>query len=696
MESKIRSAHLDRRAYVYIRQSTARQVFENTESTTRQYALAEQAQKLGWAPGSIEVIDEDLGHSGSTKEGRPGFVRLSEAVAHGDAGAIFALEVSRLARSSQDWQQLLALCGVAQVLVVDEQTIYDPEDANDKLLLDLKGTMSEAELHWLRLRLTGARRSKARRGALRIQAPTGYVWGDDGFEKDPDEAVRQAIQTVFDRFAIEPTAWAVVRWARESGFRVPVRSSFSDGTTELSWKPLGLSRLCVMLHNPTYAGTYAYGRQRIKKALLNGKIHSFRATLEPDEWAVRIHGAHAGYIDWETFMGNQRKLRDNLPGVARGGPGAPREGRALLTGLLICGRCGRRMFPMYWGDDQGRFSYACRGERDRGQVMCWSVTGVPVDEAVEELFLETMVPSELELCLAIDQEVKNQTRSLEQQWKLRLERAEYEARRAERRYMAVDPENRVVARTLENDWELRLRELEKVKRDLEVAKQEQCLELDEEEQQRIRALARDLGKVWRARTTTPADRQAMLRLVIEAVAIEPIEVPNRQTRIRVQWQSGAITELAVARPGRHEWSRTSAKAVSRITELAAAGRRDEEIAEQLNEENIPTGAGKQWDTVAVKWARRRNEIPRTAPDLPRRQPLPDRHPDGRYSIGGAARRFDVGDHVVRGWVERGMVKATREDFQAHTRVYWLEIDAKTAARLEEAARRTRSRMKPRR
>jgi hypothetical protein len=327
--------------------------------------------------------------------------------------------------------------------------------------------------------------------------------------------------------------------------------------------------------------------------------------------------------------------------------------------------------------------------------MCWSVTGVPIDEAVEELFLETMVPKELELCLAIDREVKNQTRSLEEQWRLRLERAEYEARRAERRYMAVDPENRVVARTLENDWELRLRELEEVKRDLEVAKQEQCLELGEEEQQRIRALARDLGKVWRARTTTPADRQAMLRLVIEAVAIEPIEVPNRQTRIRVQWQSGAISELAVARPARHEWSRTSAQAVSRISELAATGRRDEEIAEQLNEEGIPTGAGKQWDTVAVKWARRRNEIPRTAPALPRTQPLPDRHPDGRYSISGARRRFEVSDTVVRGWIKRGLVKATREDYETHTRVYWLQIDDETAAWLEEAARRTRSRMKPR-
>lgn len=695
MEGKIQAIHLERRAYVYIRQSTVRQVFENTESTTRQYALAEQAGKLGWAPGSVEIIDEDLGQSGSTTEGRPGFARLSEAVAHGDAGGIFALEISRLARSSQDWQQLLALCAVAQVVVVDEQTVYDPQDANDKMLLDLKGTMSEAELHWLGLRLTGARRNKARRGALRLPSPTGYVWGDDGFEKDPDESVRQAIETIFDRFAIEPTAWAVVRWARETGFRMPVRSSFADGTSELRWKPLGLSRLCVLLHNPTYAGTYAYGRERTQKALRNGKVCSLRTRLDPEEWAVRIHGAHPSYIDWETFMSNGRKLRDNLPDLARSRRGAPREGRALLTGLLICSRCGRRMFPMYWGDDQGRFSYACRGERDQGQVMCWSVAGVPIDEAVEELFLATVIPSELDLSLAIDQELKKQSQSLQEQWKLRLEKVEYEARRAERRYMAVDPDNRVVARTLENDWELRLRELEKVKRDLEVAKQEQCLELGEEEQQRIRALARDLGGVWRAGTTTPADRQAMIRLVMEAVAIEPIEVPNRQTKIRVQWQSGAISELSVARPARHEWNRTSQQAVERIHELAAAGQRDEEIAERLNEDGILTGQRKRWDTVAVKWVRCRNSIPRTFADLPRRRSLPDRHPDGRYSIDGAARRFDVSNHVVRHWVKRGLVKATREDFESHTKVYWLNIDEETAAQLEEAAKRTRSRMKPR-
>jgi DNA invertase Pin-like site-specific DNA recombinase len=691
MGSKVRAEHLERRAYVYIRQSTARQVFENPESTARQYALAKRAAELGWVPGAIEVIDEDLGRSGSSRAGRGGFDRLSEAVAQGEAGAIFALEVSRLARSSRDWQQLLTLCGVAQVLVVDEQAIYDPEEGNDRLLLDLKGTMSEAELHWLRLRLAGARHHKARRGALRLTAPAGYVWSGERFEKDPDEAVRGAIQMIFDRFAIEPTAWAVVRWARQSGFRIPARSPTEAGLGEPRWKPLGLSRLSSLLNNPTYAGSYVYGRQRFRKMLVNGTIRTRRVTLEPDEWAVRLDGAHEGYIDWETFMANRKKLAANVGSWMRGGAGAPREGRALLAGLLVCGRCGHRMSPLYGGDGRGRFRYGCKGDRDQGQVMCWSVGGDSMDAAVEALFLQTMVPSELELCLAVDREVESQSAALAEQWRLRVEKAEYEARRAERRYLAVDPENRVVARTLERDWELRLRELEEVKTSLERARREQGLELNEDDRRRIRELARDLGAVWRASTTTPADRQAMLRLVIEAIALEPIEVPRRQTLVRVQWKTGVVSELRVARPSRHEWHRTSAPALRRIRELAAAGARDDEIAGQLNEQGLPTGAGKRWDAGAVRWVRARRRIRRLAPDRPRRHPLPDQHEDGRYSIGGTMRRFQVSDAVVRRWIARGLVPAARENYQSHTGIYWLRIDDEVATRLEQELRRTRDR-----
>jgi DNA invertase Pin-like site-specific DNA recombinase len=384
------------------------QVIANTESTTRQYALVERARALGWPEDAVEVIDEDLGRSGATADERNGFRRLAEAVAHGQAGAIFTLEVSRLARSSQDWQRLLSLCGVAQVVVCDEHAIYDPREADDKLLLDFKGTMSEAELHWLRLRLHGAKRRKAQRGELHFSAPTGFVWGDKGFVMDPDLAVQRAIGMIFERFASEPTANAVIRWAHREGFRVPTRRNFSDGTTSLTWKPLGISRLKGILKNPIYAGAYAYGRRCDKKILVNGEIRAVRQSPPRHEWISLIEGAHQGYITWETYLKNLDKLADNAARAPS--RGAPREGRALLSGVLVCGRCGRRMRTIYSGN---YWIYKCHGEVDRGARVCWMVSGRAIDAAVEDLLLRMVVPAELELSLAVEREVDASAASLE-------------------------------------------------------------------------------------------------------------------------------------------------------------------------------------------------------------------------------------------------------------------------------------------
>lgn len=692
MTAKIETWHLERRAYVYVRQSTAMQVFENTESTARQYALAERARALGWSEHDVEVIDDDLGRSGATTEHRSGFHRLAEAVAHGHAGAILAIEVSRLARSSQDWQRLLAVCAVAQVVIIDEHAVYDPQHCDDKLLLDFKGTMSEAELHWLSLRLVGARRSKARRGELRKPLPTGYVWSDRGIEMDRDEAVRQAISTVFERFAIEPSAGAVVRWARRTGFQIPTRRYFAGGTSELSWHELGRSRLGDMLRNPTYAGCYTHGRRPEKKVLIDGEIRTIRPPTSPDEWAIRIEDAHAGYITWQTFTKNLKKLEDNSALMYPATPGPLRKGRALLAGLVVCGRCGRRMRPTYWGHGEvERFSYTCLGERDSGSSSCWSVKGPPIDVAVEALFLDTVAPDELELCLAVEREVDAQAASLDEQWRLRLEKASYEARCAERRYKAVDPDNRVVARTLEHDWEMALRECEEVRSRYEAAKREQLVQLSDADRARIRELVGDLPNVWRAPTTMPEERKAMLREVIEAVVLHPIDVPERQTLIRVQWKSGTIDELRTPRPDRGETQKTSSKTVARVRELAAQGLRDEAIARQLNAEGSVTGAGAEWNETAVKWARRRNDIARTAPDRPRTKRLPDRRSDGRYSVSGVTKRFDVSSNVVRGWIQRGLVDASCEEFERYPRSWWIRIDSEAEPRLEAEAVRARAR-----
>ncbi len=687
MTARIEASHLGRRACVYVRQSTAAQVFEHGESTERQYALSGRAAALGWTEPAIEVIDEDLGHSGATAEGRTGFARLVDGVARGEVGAIFAIEVSRLARSSMDWQRLLALCAVADVVVADEQAVYNPADKDDKLLLDIKGTMSEAELHWIKLRLHGALQSKARRGELRIGPPTGYVWGGHRFELDPDESVQAAIHLVFERYSVEPSAYAVARWAQEDGVRIPVRRNCPGGT-ELVWKDATARRVVEIVRNPVYAGVYVYGRRQNKKVIVDGEIR-YKQTKgrDPEQWPVRIDGAHASYISWEQYVKNQQKLRNNLCGAAT--QGAPRDGGALLSGLLVCGKCGYRVGTRY--APGGLHYYGCYGERP-ARPPCVSLPGTAIDRAVERLFLDTMVPSELELSLAIEREVDAKAQSMDRHWTLRIERAEYEARHAERRYKAVDPDNRVVARTLESEWERRLRELEQVRSDYERTKREHRVELTEQDRERVRTLARDLPKVWRSPTTRQADRKAMLRLVIEAVSLRAVEVPRRETLMRVAWKSGAVSELHVPRPTIRDLISTPEAALARLRELAAAGVHDRQIAERLDAEGFITGMGKRWNLDGVRNMRSRHQIPSNAPRTPPCEPVPDRRQDGCFSVRGAAHHFGVHIDVIRRWISKGAVPISREPGMTGTRgAVWLHVDEETETRLWVLASEARQR-----
>jgi Recombinase/Recombinase zinc beta ribbon domain/Resolvase, N terminal domain len=600
--------------------------------------------------------------------------------------AIFAIEVSRLARSSVDWQRLLSLCAVAEVVVGDEVAVYDAGDKDDKLLLDIKGTMSEAELHWIALRLHGALQSKARRGELRIGPPTGYVWGGHRFELDPDESVQAVIRAVFERYEIESSAYAVARWAQEQGVRIPSRRNCVGGT-ELVWNDATPIRIAQILKNPAYAGVYVYGRRPTKKVLVGAEIEKKRMNGDdPEQWAVRIDGAHDGYIPWEQYVKNQQKLKNN---ISRGATqGAARDGNALLTGVLLCGQCGYRLGTMY--SSSGVHYYRCYGDPPSRRP-CITVPGKAIDRAVEQLFLETMVPSELELSLAVEHEVDAQAKSLERQWKLRIERAEYEAKHAERRYKAVDPDNRVVARTLESEWEQRLRELESVRADYERAKRDRRIELTERDRQRIRALAHDLPKVWRSATTGQADRKAMLRLVIEAVSLGTVDVPRRETLVRVAWKSSAVTELHVARPTIRELISTPEAALSRLRELAAAGVHDRQIAERLNADGFITGMGKRWNLDGVRNMRSRHRISRTAPSLPPAKPLPDRREDGCYSVLGAAHHFGVSKDVIRLWIEKGLVQVSRHQNRARAAL-WLHVDEAADERLCQLASESCARM----
>ncbi len=691
MSGKILATHLERRAVVYVRQSTTAQVMDNTESTARQYRLKDRARSLGWSEGAIEVIDEDLGQSGKDTEQREGFKHLADSVSRGLVGGVFALEVSRLSRSSQDWQRLMALCAVAEVVIVDESTVYDPKHHDDKLLLDLKGTMSEAELHWLSLRLAGARRNKAQRGELYLRPPTGYVWSDGGYTLDPDESVQQAIRTLFDRFAVEPTLMAVVRWAHRTEYKVPTRVYVAGSDSEIQWRTLSATRMCNMLHDPVYAGVYAYGQFRREQVIRDGRIATRTRRLEPDSWSVKIQEAHPGYISWETYLHNTRKLFDNRLSHLHMGKGAAKQGAALLSGLVICGSCGRRMKPHYHGRLDNYHVYLCEGERAYGGGRCFSVPGRQIDRAVEELFLRMVIPEELSLTLAVEQEALAQAASLDKQWRLRIEQATYQARLCERRYKAVDPEHRVVARTLERQWNEALEALEEVQRQHQEACIRQKVVLSEADRRRVRELAADLPSVWRAETTRNDERKAMLRLVIEAIALTPIDVPQRETSVKIQWKSGAVDELSVPRPSRGDEYRTPEDVVARIRELCATGIHDSKIAEILNEEGYQTGRDKPFNILAVRWVRQRNEIRREdyrigAP------PLPDRFPDGRYSVRGLAKRFEVTKNVVDRWIRQGKVHGTKHPYGRHASTWWFELDEEAEAILEQDARDARRRL----
>ncbi len=562
--AKIRAEHLGRRALVYIRQSTLMQVIEHRQSTERQYKLGNLAQQMGWHSTQVEVIDEDLARSGESAASRTGFQRLAAEVSLGKVGAIFSLEVSRLARSSADWHRLLDLCALSDTLIVDDDGAYDPNDFNDRLVLGMKGTMSDAERHVMRLRLQGGKLHKARKGELVFAPATGYLFDERGtLVLDPDEQVRKSIRLLFERFRLGGSTTSVVRHFNDQGLLFPARVAHKDGPDELRWQPLTRSRALSILRSPFYAGVYAYGRRKERRRLVDGVVRKGRQTVVPrEQWHVLHRDAHPGYISWEEYTENLKRLDENAARTqALHRKGAPREGEALLQGLVVCGCCGRRMYTMYpstWAP-----AYECpRGMT--AQRRCWATAARRVDEEIASIFLEAVAPPEIDLSLAVLKEVERQGTEIDQQWKLRLERARYEAGRAERHYKAVEPENRLVARSLETQWNQKLEELAAVEREHEDARRGRKLVLDADDRRAIMALAKDLPKVWSAHTTTAADRKQPLRLVSEDVVLTPVDVPKRLTRITILWKTGATTERLVPRPDPIEVATTPAPILAAI------------------------------------------------------------------------------------------------------------------------------------
>jgi DNA invertase Pin-like site-specific DNA recombinase len=539
-DSKVKADHLNRSAYLYVRQSTLRQVLENTESTHRQYDLRQRAIALGWSEERIVVIDCDQAHSGDSALQRDGFQQLVGEVGLSRAGLVMGLEVSRLARNCADWHQLMQICGLTNTLILDQDGLYDPSDFNDRLVLGLKATMSEAELHILKSRLHLGILSKAQRGELIVRLPTGLVY--DPAQRvvlDPDQQVQQTFRHFFDTFRRCGSAWSTVTIFSKEGVKFPRHRS--DGSGELIWEPLRHMAALRTLRNPLYAGAFCFGRWRRWK---DAQGNEHRATVPQDQWKVLIKDAHPGYITWETFEENQRRLRQNQQAPVQQRASPPREGPALLQGLVICGVCGRRMTVRYHRRGaQLSPNYVCQKIGvENAQPICQDVSGGVVDEAVGKLIIESVSPLALEVSLQIQQELQSRLAEVDRLRRQQLERAQYEADQARVRFMRVDPNNRLVADTLEGLWNEKLRLLAQTKEDYEKKRQSDQQPVTQEQQQQILALSQDVPKLWNDPKTSYRDRKRMARLLVEDVTLRR---EGALITAQVRFKGGATKSLAL-------------------------------------------------------------------------------------------------------------------------------------------------------
>lgn len=611
--SKIKPSHTQRSAFVYVRQSTPSQVQHNRESTARQYALADRACQLGWSKEQIVIIDEDLGLSGSSTDKRSGFTRMISEVALGEVGIILGLEVSRLARNNADWYRLLELCGVTDTLIGDNDGVYHPALFNDRLLLGLKGTMSEAELHIIRARLDGGIRNKAARGELRRGLPVGFVWGEAVGEVlfHPDQAVTGVIYAVFERFAEFGSARRVWLWFRSENLSFPLQDG-SHG--QIRWVTPTYTALHHILTNPVYAGAYAYGKTKCERYVdEHGTVKKRMRHLPMAQWAVLIHEHHPGFIDWAIFKANQKRLGSNTHPRAHQAGGAVREGCALLQGLATCGHCGRRLHTHYRGSNSTP-GYHCAGKdlvNGRGQY-CLNIGGLAIERAVANALLEAVTPAAVEAALLTVQQLQSDQDAALSQWRLEVERAQYEADRAERRYRTVEPENRLVARGLETEWENRLRDLAAAEAELRRREQQRPSTHGPEQLKRLQMLSSDLHQVWTAATTTDRDRKELLRTLLEEVIFD-LKRDQGQAHLTLRWHGGAITLLNVPVPRFQPMGpRTDEDTISLLRRLAILYT-DEVIAGILNRQGRKTATGERFTANQVGSLRRYRNIPRFQP-----------------------------------------------------------------------------------
>jgi DNA invertase Pin-like site-specific DNA recombinase len=672
---KLRAWHLDRSAFVYVRQSTPQQVIDHQESTARQYALADRAVALGWTRDRITTIDDDLGRSGQSIEGRPGFQRLLAEVALDHVGLILGLEMSRLARSNRDWHQLLELCARFRVLLADADAVYDPADHNDRLLLGLHGMMSEAELHVLKERMYQGKLNKARRGALMGTPPIGFLRLASGeWAIDPDEQVQATVRLIFDQFDREATLHGLLRYLVHHGVRIPVRSNAGLNRGELEWRRPNRATLSNLLHHPSCAGAYRFGHRPVDpRRKQPGRPATGKLIRRPEECLVLIRDRLPAYIGWDRFEANQERLEANRARHDR--PGAPRQGASLLAGLLQCGRCGRRMVVMYSGP-KNRHAYNCTlGPGDYGEPLCQSLSGPALDDLVAGRVLAAVEPAALEASLAAVAGVERERSDLARQWQLRRERARHDVDRSARQYQACEPENRLVGRELERRWEESLKSLQRLEDDYERWRRAAPGRLSPEDERAIRSLAGDLPAVWRAATTTPAERQRIARLLVERVSVI-VDKASERVDVELRWVGGPVEAHILSRPvRRYDLQADYPRLVARLRSWCAEGLNAAGIAGRLNEEGFrPPKRVDRFNRGMVQRLLRRLGLSPCKPYGSRPDPGPD-----EYSPGGLARGLGISLDTVRRWVRAGWLTSGRDARGCH--VIW--ADASELARLRE-------------
>ena len=648
---KVQPQHLERGAYLYVRQSSMRQVIENVESTKRQYDLRGRAIALGWREDQILVIDSDQGESGASAARREGFQRLVSDVGMGHAGIVMGLEVSRLARNSADWHRLLEICALADTLILDEDGVYDPTSFNDRLLLGLKGTMSEAELHVLKARLRGGILNKVRRGEYRCPLPTGFVYDQVGsVVLDPDAQVREAIAYFFETFSRVGSACQSVKVFRKEGLLFPSRLR-GEATV---FQPLTASTALRTLNNPRYAGAYVYGRRQYRRTI-DGK-KTIQKKREYSDWLACISNAHPGYITWEQFQGNLKIIESNGRGyeVARSSP--PREGAALLQGRAVCGRCGRNLRVRY-AARRGRQEawYVCdRGHTTRGEPSCQSIAGPPIDRAIGALIAERMTPAAVELALEIRREIEARYEEADQLRCRAMERAQIEADLAQRRFMLVDPSNRLVADTLEKEWNEKLRALAQAREERERARQQDGLVLDDAIRQRLATLTTDFMEIWDDPSTPNRERKRLLACIIEDATL--FKIPEEGiTKIHVRFKGGKTETLTAPNPkSSPQQVQTKPEIVQLVDQLL-----DEhvysEIADLLNEQGFrPGGSARTGRGADCFTSKRVAYLMHTCRLSSRYDRLRER---GMLNKKEMADRLGIHEQTVDRWAKHGIIKA---------------------------------------